>query len=86
MLVLTRGPGQSLVLAGDIVITVLSARGRAVRLGVEAPPGVGVVRGELRGELTGQSRHSGPSTETASQGHDFDEIGVLRSKPPRIPR
>jgi carbon storage regulator len=82
VLVLTRGPGQSLVLAGDIVITVLSARGRSVRLGVEAPPGVGVVRGEL----TGQSRQSGPSTETAPQGHDFDEIGVPSSSPRRIPR
>lgn len=82
MLVLTRGPGQSLVLAGDIVITVLSSRGRAVRLGIEAPPGVGVVRGEL----TGQSRQSGPSTETAPSDHDFDGIGVPASNPRRIPR
>jgi carbon storage regulator len=47
VLVLTRGPGQSVVLAGDIVITVLSTRGTAVRLGIEAPAGVQVRRAEL---------------------------------------
>ena len=82
MLVLTRGPGQSVVVAGSIVVTVLSARGSSVRLGIEAPAGV-LVR---RSELPPQSRPSGLSTDTALEGHDSDGIGTPESKPRRIPR
>jgi carbon storage regulator len=47
MLVLARGPGQSLVLDERIVVTVLEAGRGVVRLGIEAPTDVGVRRGEL---------------------------------------
>jgi carbon storage regulator len=47
MLVLARGPGQSVVLDDRIVVTVLPSRLGVVRLGIEAPEGVGVRRGEL---------------------------------------
>jgi carbon storage regulator len=47
MLVLARSAGQSVVLDGGITITVLATRGGLVRLGIEAPSGVGVRRGEL---------------------------------------
>jgi len=43
MLVLNRKQGQRL----DITITVLEVRGRRVRLGIEAPNQVHVVRAEL---------------------------------------
>jgi carbon storage regulator len=63
VLVLTRGPGQSVVLAGDIVITVLSARGSAVRLGIEAPAGVPVRRAELAPDV----REPGAGREVATE-------------------
>jgi carbon storage regulator CsrA len=47
MLVLARGPGQSVVLDDRITVTVLASRPGLVRLGIEAPVGVGVRRGEL---------------------------------------
>ena len=47
MLVLSRAPGQSVVLDGRIVVTVLPSRPGVVRLGIEAPDGVHVRRGEL---------------------------------------
>lgn len=47
MLVLARGPGQSVVLDDRITVTVLPSRPGIVRLGIEAPDGVGVRRGEL---------------------------------------
>jgi carbon storage regulator CsrA len=47
MLVLARGPGQSVVLDDRITVTVLASRPGLVRLGIEAPDGVGVRRGEL---------------------------------------
>jgi carbon storage regulator len=47
MLVLTRKVGERVVIAGGIVIEVLAAKGRQVRLGVHAPPEVAVWREEL---------------------------------------
>jgi carbon storage regulator len=47
MLVLARSAGQSVVLDGRIVVTVLATRGGLVRLGIEAPAEVGVRRAEL---------------------------------------
>jgi carbon storage regulator CsrA len=47
VLVLARKAGEHLVVGTDIVVTVLKVRGGRVRLGIRAPAGVGVRRGEL---------------------------------------
>jgi carbon storage regulator len=47
VLVLSRKPEQSLHLGGDIVITVLAIDGDRVKLGIEAPRTVSVLRHEL---------------------------------------
>jgi carbon storage regulator len=44
MLVLTRRSGESIVIGGDIRIRVLRASGSRVRLGIEAPPEVRILR------------------------------------------
>ncbi|MCU1443689.1 MAG: carbon storage regulator [Cryobacterium sp.] len=47
MLVLTRKPGEKILLGDDIVITVLDARGDSIRIGIEAPRGVKIQRDEV---------------------------------------
>jgi len=47
MLVLSRKFNQSIVIDGGIKITVVEIRGNRIRLGIEAPQEVGVMRGEL---------------------------------------
>lgn len=47
MLVLTRMEGQSLLIGDDIQITVLEVRGNQVRIGIEAPREITVLREEL---------------------------------------
>ena len=48
MLVLTRRPNESVLLLGlGITVVVLEVRGKSVRLGIEAPPSVRVLRSEL---------------------------------------
>ncbi|NKX51225.1 carbon storage regulator [Arthrobacter deserti] len=47
MLVLTRKPGERILIGEDIVITVLDARRDGVRLGIEAPKGVKIQRDEV---------------------------------------
>jgi carbon storage regulator len=48
MLVLTRKPGEPIVIDGSIVVTVLNVQGNRVRIGIRAPQSVAIVRGELR--------------------------------------
>jgi len=47
MLVLTRRPQEQIRIGDDITITILRVKGNTVRVGVEAPRDVRVVRGEL---------------------------------------
>ncbi|HVX59946.1 MAG TPA: carbon storage regulator [Pirellulales bacterium] len=48
MLVLSRKVGEKLVIGDGIVITVSRVAGQRVSIGIEAPPHVRVVRGELQ--------------------------------------
>jgi carbon storage regulator len=47
VLILTRREGESLILGGDTVIRILGVRGNNVRVGIEAPEDVSIVRSEL---------------------------------------
>ena len=47
MLVLSRREGETLVIGGNVVITVKQVRGSRVQVGIEAPDDVRVWRGEL---------------------------------------
>jgi carbon storage regulator len=49
MLVLTRKLGETVVIDGGIKVTVLEVAGNRVRLGIAAPDGVRILRGELAG-------------------------------------
>jgi carbon storage regulator len=48
MLVLTRKPGEVIVLDGGIRVTIVAVKGDRVRVGVAAPPEVRVDREEVR--------------------------------------
>jgi carbon storage regulator len=48
MLVLSRKPGQKLQIGDNITVTVLEVHGHVLRLGIEAPQDVRVLRGELQ--------------------------------------
>jgi carbon storage regulator len=47
MLVLSRKPGESIVIGGEVVVTVRQLRKGQVRLSIEAPRRVPVMRQEL---------------------------------------
>ncbi|MCS7255165.1 MAG: carbon storage regulator CsrA [Thermomicrobium sp.] len=47
MLVLTRRPGEALVIGQDIRLVVLGVEGERVKLGIEAPREIAIVRSEL---------------------------------------
>ncbi len=66
MLVLSRKADQHIVIADDIVVSILRITGNRVQIGIEAPETVRIVRGELElfvddpplgsvGDLVGES-------------------------------
>ena len=46
MLILTRRPTQTLVIGSEVTVTVLEIRGNRVRIGVNAPRDIAVLRVE----------------------------------------
>lgn len=56
MLVLARRVDQSLMLGDDIEIKILSVDGDTVRIGIEAPKSILVLRKELYAEVVRQNR------------------------------
>lgn len=50
MLVLTRRKGEEIFVGDDITIVVLSIQGNRVKIGIDAPSGYHILRGELADE------------------------------------
>lgn len=62
MLVLSRKLNESIVIDGNIRVTVVGIRGSQVRLGIEAPSFVSIFRDELcNGDANGREVASQPS-------------------------
>jgi carbon storage regulator len=49
MLVLSRKVGEQVLIGGSVIVTVVAAQGRTVKIGIKAPPDVGMFREELIG-------------------------------------
>ena len=47
MLILTRRPGERVVIGDEILVTVMGVSGHTVRLGIAAPQGVPIYREEI---------------------------------------
>ena len=75
MLVLTRKLMEKLFIGDDICITVVRLEGGQVRLGIEAPRQVAVVRAELVPERLG------PRYKTQSRPHDELTNAEIKPRP-----
>jgi len=74
MLVLTRKRMEKLYIGGDICVTVVRLEGRQVRLGIEAPRDVPVVRAELK------ARDADRAAQEAADGSEAEPaFGAGRS-------
>ncbi len=68
MLVLSRRPNEAIVLPGlNVTIRVTAVKGNAVRIGIEAPPDVNILRAELLGRtLSDSSTEADPACLVAA--------------------
>lgn len=81
MLVLTRKYQEKIRIGDDITITVLRTKGKAVRLGIEAPADVPVIRGELAFEPADGAETSQPRASLEING-----TAVAPAKRPAVRR
>ena len=74
MLVLSRRSNESIVIAGNITVTVLEIRGDHVRIGIDAPREITVHREEIHAELARANK----AASTTTPG----DLGRLPKPPP----
>jgi carbon storage regulator len=69
MLVLTRKPGQSIMIGDGVEVQVLSVAGEKVRLGITAPRDVSIFRDEVYDRIEGES-----ASRESEQDDGTDEV------------
>lgn len=74
MLVLSRKVGESVLIGDDIVVTIVEARGDAVRIGIEAPRSMRVHRSEVATAVS----EANAAAAAASDDDVKDLLGRLR--------
>jgi carbon storage regulator len=78
MLVLTRKINETIVIGENIRVTIMAIRGRTVRLGIEAPQGVAIVREEL-------VRRRGQAPRVSSRARRGQPVPTRLEMPARNP-
>lgn len=58
MLVLTRKPGDGIVVGDDIIIKVIEVKGGAIRIGIEAPQDCKIYRQEVFNRISQENREA----------------------------
>jgi carbon storage regulator len=82
MLVLTRKQGEKIRIGDDVVITVVRTKGKAVRLGIQAPAHVPVLRGEIAAAIAGEAQRSAHAAgEETADSDGESEGGVAKALP-----
>ena len=71
MLVLTRKPGERLVIGDSIVVTVVDVKGDNIRIGIDAPREVKVYRGEIYDAIVAENREAALNADLAG----LDSLG-----------
>ena len=77
MLILSRRVGESITIGDDIVVTVVAVGGNQIRLGIEAPRQVRVLRQEIVQAIKDENHAASAADSTRRLG---DVVKQLRDK------
>jgi carbon storage regulator len=85
MLILTRRPGERVVIGDEILVTVMGVSGHTVRLGIAAPEGIPIYREEIW--LAVREENRGEAVVTANPlpalpPHAPDPAATPQARPP----
>ena len=73
MLIITRRPGEKIMLGDDIVVHVMEIVGNSVRVGIQAPRSVPVYREEIWNAVRDENRAAAEAaSDTPSQPSEHD--------------
>ena len=75
MLILSRRPGDAIIIGDGIRVVVLASDRRGVRLGIEAPQEVTIVREEILEQIADENRRAG------APASDSDWLESFRPRP-----
>ena len=77
MLILSRRAGDSILIDGGIRLVVLACDRKGVRIGIEAPPEVSILREEIVNQIADENRRA----SQPPQGSDWMKMLPLKSDP-----
>ena len=77
MLVLTRKPGQSIMIGDGVEVQVLSVAGEKVRLGITAPRDVSIFRNEVYDRIEGEADAQSDAVEEGTNAAVEDALERL---------
>jgi carbon storage regulator len=83
MLVLSRRPEQSLLLGDDVTVIVLAVDGDRVKLGIQAPASVSILRGELYAQLKAANAAAATNQPTVARVTEALRTGRLGPPTPQ---
>ena len=83
MLVLTRKADEQILIGDDIKITLVKVRGGSVRIGIDAPKSVKIIRAELEPKVTQSLASSTQADSSADGSEDVDDIAAVFAHPER---
>ena len=72
MLVLTRKPGEKIMVGDNITITVTEIRGDNVRIAIEAPKAIKIYRGEIYQAIMDENREAARQTGKLDMLKNFE--------------
>jgi carbon storage regulator len=81
MLVLTRKPGQSIMIGEGFEVQVLSVAGEKVRLGITAPRDVSIFRNEVYDRIESENAESEEQDKDGTNAAVEDALERLSSRP-----
>ena len=80
MLVLTRKPGQSIMIGDGVEVQVLSVAGEKVRLGITAPRDVSIFRNEVYDRIESESGERDREVDSGTNEAVEDALERLSSR------
>lgn len=78
MLVLSRKPGEKVIIGGNITVTVVEIKGNRIRLAFEAPGDVSIMRQELLVNTHPESADADLAAKPAEWHADIEPCLVLQ--------
>jgi carbon storage regulator len=83
MLILTRKPEQGIVIDGTIRVRILAVDGDRVKIGIEAPDQIGVLREELAEQVAGANREAATGAQNRQIARRLQGLDEQHAVEPR---